>query len=505
MTDAGMVARDPRTAPWRRLAVLLWLVPCIVLAVSGVLKLVVPAGTPPRLLESLLSVASWETWQRAVGLGELLLAALAVWPATRRRALGAIAALLISFSFLLAASAADLAFVGDCGCFGGLGTDSRYYGWLVLRNAVVMFAAIAGAVPPARDRPARDRPAPGRPAVDRPAPGCQGWRPLPIAALATLAVVLVAGVIGEVQLRVAAYRQVAALATADRLQGYQGRPLPPLALTDPAGAPLSVGRALAAGDVLAFVSRDCPHCESLAPALAALHDSLVVSGRRVVMVLVDASGVPDTWRERMAWQGRPAVATLDRPGLLRLGVDAVPHLLQLGPEREVQFNEAEPLPTSLWKSLALVERRVPDIADLVWQRLAAAMFGEGCRLAAPLRSHGAMLAAPVHDDRGRPRGHLCVVQDGWRHADIVELAVGMEGTRIVGVVPLSAGAYARVFTPALAMCDSLRGRDLADAERWLAARSERASLARPVLRSLRRTLARIEPRFPCRGTTGLPE
>jgi hypothetical protein len=491
MTDASTVARDRRAAPWRRFAVLLWLLPCTVLAVSGVLKLAIPAGTPPRLLDSLLSVASWDAWQRVVGLGELLLAALAAWPATRRPALAAIAALLAAFSLLVAASAADLAFVGDCGCFGGLGAESRYYGWLVLRNAVLVFAAIAGALPATRERPAPDRPVVGRPARGR-----HDWRRLRIAALATLLLVLLAGVIGEVQLRVAAYRQVAALATADRLQGYQGRPLPSLALTDPSGASLPAAQAFAAGDVLAFVSRDCPHCLSLAPALAALHDSLVTDGRRVVMVLVNASTVPDAWRERMDWQGRPAVATLDRPGLLRLGVDAVPRLLQLGPDREVQFNEAEPLPTSLWKSLALVDTRVPGLADHVWQQLAAAVFGDGCRLATPLRRHGDVLAAAVRDPQGRPRGHLCVVQDGWRHADIVELAVGISGTRIVGVVPLSAGAYARVFTPALAMCDSLRGRELADAERWLAARAGSDPLSRPVLRSLRRTLARIEPISP---------
>lgn len=455
--------------PARTLALTAWLLPAAVLAASGLSKLVVPDGTAPRLLLFLTDLAPYPWWQRALGLAEVALAAGVAWPVSRRPALLLTAALLGLFSLLLGASAADGAFMSDCGCFAGLGGGARYYGWLVLRNAALLAIAVLGA-------------GLGRPGA---------WRQ---AGLALVLAVSVPGVVGELQLRRAAYRQLDAVASGQRHQGFQGRTLPAMTLADADGRRLPADQAFRPGDLIAFMSRDCPHCLALAPALATVDDSLRTVGRRAVLVLVDGDRVPADWRGRLGWHGRDALATRDRDALRALGIDAVPRLLQLGPDAEVQFNEAYPLATSLWKSLALVDARVPGTAGGVWQSVTAAIFGPQARLADDLRVVGGMAAAPVIAPDGRALGRLCVVQDGWRPADVVELAVGLTpDDRVRGVIPLSAGAYARVFTPSVGLADSLTGASLAEADALLAGRARDAGLAAPVWRSLRKALGRIEP------------
>lgn len=439
------------------------------LAASGLAKLLAPDGTMPHLLRPLADLAPYPWWQRGLGLAELALAAGIAAPRTRHRALLLAAGLFGAFSLLLGASAADRAFVADCGCFAGLTDGARYYGWLVLRNAALVFAAVLGARS-------------GRP---------RAWTS---ACLGLVLAVSVPGVVGEMQLRQAAYRQLDATAMGVRQQGYQGRPLPTMTLTDQAGRALTTDQAFRPGDVIAFMSRACPHCLALAPALAALDDSLHAGGRRAVLVLVDSGQVSPSWLERLGWRDRTALATLDVEALHALGVDAVPLLVQLGPDREVQFNQAYPLATSLWKSLDLIARRVPDLATDAWQAMAAALFGDGARLDGKLEVVGGMVSAPVVASDGTSLGHLCIVQDGWRPADVLELAVGLDPEgRLRGVVPLSAGAYARVFTPAVSLADSLAGLTLAEADTLLARHGHRHDLAAPVWRSLRKALGRLEP------------
>lgn len=440
-----------------------WLLPCLVLLVSGGTKLVLADGTPPRVLSPLLTLLPYSIWLRLLGLLELALAAALAWPHTRGRALPTTAALLALFTLLVGASAADLVFVGDCGCFGGLGSASTYYGWLVLRNAALVAVTVLAWR------------------------GC--WRP---AALALVITAAVPGVVGEMLLRAQAYEQLASTVQAIELQGFQGRPLPPLELLTADGEVLDAADLVEPGDMLAFVGRDCPHCLSLAPSLAALDDSLRADGRRVLLVRTGSARVPDTWKQLYGWQDRRAVACLDRPGLLRLGVAAVPQLVQLGPDREVQYNEAHPLPTSLWKSLTLLETRVPGLSAGLWAGVTEAIYGEGWQLAALPRLDAGAASATVRTPDGAPGGQLHVVQDGWRHADILELAVGLGADgRIVGVVPLTAGAHARVFAPDVALADSLAGLTLDQADRLLARHERRPQLSRPVWHSLRLALARV--------------
>ncbi len=85
-----------------------------------------------------------------------------------------------------------------------------------------------------------------------------------------------------------------------------------------------------------------------------------------------------------------------------------------------------------------------------------------------------------------------ISQDGWSRADLVEIAVGLDGEgRILGVVPLSAAAHARVFAPDLALADSLAGCTLAAADQLLARHARTTSLAQPAWRSLRQALQRV--------------
>ncbi|MEZ4386243.1 MAG: hypothetical protein R3D98_01445 [Candidatus Krumholzibacteriia bacterium] len=455
---------------WQRgLAAAGWLVPAAVLAAAGLAKLIAPAGTAPRVLAFLTDLAPYPLWLRALGLGELALALCIARPRSRRPSLLAAAGLLGAFALLIAASAADLAFVGDCGCFAGLGTSSRYYGWLVLRNAALVGVAVLGA------------------RVGRP-------RAAMLALLALVLAVSVPGLVGELQLRRAAYGQLDAMARGARTQGYQGQPLPELALTDADGRALDSGQAFRPGDVVAFVARACPHCLALGPALAALDDSLRGVGRRVVLVLVNEGTVDPDWRRLLAWEDRAALATLDREALVGLGVTAVPLLVQLGPDREVQFNEAYPLPTAIWKSLPLIEARAPGTTRAVWHAVVAGIFGPDADLADTLRLQDGVATAPVIAGSGRRLGRLCVVQDGWREADLIEVAVGLDGDgRLAGVVPLSAGAYVRVFAPRLGLVDSLRGLAPAAADSLLARRGRDHDLRAPAWRSLRRALQRLGP------------
>jgi len=455
--------------PSRMLGLIAWLAVMAVLAASGLAKLLVPDGATPHVLRHLADLAPYPWWQRALGLAELALAAGIAWPRTRRRALLLAAGLFGAFSLLLGASATDRAFVADCGCFAGLADGARYYGWLVLRNAALVAVAMLGA------------------GLGRP----RAWSS---AGLGLLLAVSVPGLLGEMLLRQAAYRQLDAVAAGVRQQGYQGRPLPAMTLVDHDGHVLTTDQALRPGDVIAFMSRACPQCLALAPSLAALDDSLRTGGRRAVLVLVGSGRVPTDWLDRLRWRGRAALATQEREALLSLGVDAVPRLLQLGPEREVQFNEAYPLATSLWKSLDLVARRVPGVAEEAWRAVTSTLFGPGATLAGNLQVVGGMVSAPVIASDGTSLGRLCIVQDGWRPADVLELAVGVDPEgRLRGVVPLSAGAYARVFTPAVDLVDSLAGLTLAEADTLLARHGAGSDLASPVWRSLRKALGRIEP------------
>ncbi len=83
----------------------------------------------------------------------------------------------------------------------------------------------------------------------------------------------------------------------------------------------------------------------------------------------------------------------------------MPRLVQLGPAGEVQYNQAHPLPTSLWKSLALVDRRVPGTGAAVWQSVVERLFGARHRLAAaPMVGDGVVAATvgPTPSRSGNP-------------------------------------------------------------------------------------------------------
>ncbi|MBD3221681.1 hypothetical protein GF314_10605 [bacterium] len=467
-----MTATPPTTPDPPRWTTLSWLAAGAVFALSGVLKLINPAGTMPEVLAPLTELASRAAWMRLVGAGEVLVAGLIAWPRTRRRGLVVLTAITIAFSLLIAWSAADRSFLGDCGCFGGWGGATSYHGWLVLRNGVVVLVAVL-AVAGLAGRSAR--------AAARLA--------LVIAAFA----VLVPGLVGEMRLRQASYDELAASTTARRLMGGHGLPLPSLALRDADGRPVPTGRALGAGDLIAFLSRSCPHCLALGPSLHDRHVALQADDRRVVIVQVGADRIDREWLARLRCADLPAFATRDRLALARLGVREVPHLVQLGPDGHIAFNPTTPVPPSLWRSLPLIASRREGLDTLVWHEITVAIFGEDARLGRPLALDRDAATAPVVGPGGARLGILGVVQDGWRPADIVELAVGLDPAGVItGVVPLSAGAHARVFTPELALVDSLAGRDLAAADAWLAERARRPSLAQPVWQSVRRALGRLE-------------
>lgn len=451
----------------------LWLVPAVVLAWSGLAKLVAPGGMMPAALASLLDVAPHRVWLGLLGAVELGLVAAMIWPRTRRPALLVSTALVISFSLLVGWSATDRAFLGDCGCFGRWHPTAAYHGWLVLRNGALVLGIVL--------------------AFGLLRSGWRWSRALRVAGTVAAFAVLVPGLVGEMRLRQESYDELAAAVAARRTLGGHGQPLPTFPLTDRTGRSVSSDEVLGGGDLVVFLSRDCPHCLALGPSLAA--EDRRRNGAddgRVVIVLIDADRIDDRWLASLGAEQVTSYATRSRWPLRRVGVDQVPHLLLLGPEGTVDFNPAHPVPPSLWKSLSLVESRVPGVADPLWSAIGSHLFGDGATLDGGFQLAAEAAVATVLDASGRPRGRIAVVQDGWRLADVVELAVGLDTTgRIVGIVPLSAGAQARVFTPELAALDSLVDLDLDRADRWLGERSRRPALDQPVWQSVRRALARV--------------
>lgn len=464
----------PTSSVHRAIAMAAWLVPAAVFAASGLLKLIAPGGTMPQMLAALLEIAPQTVWMRTVGGIELLVAALVVWPASRRPGLWLLVAITTGFSLLVAWSAADLAFIGDCGCFGRVGSPGRYHGWILLRNGLLILVATIGLWRHVRQA---------------------SWRrAIRVAVITAALATLAPGLAGEMKLREAAYRELGAATRARHALGGHGQPLPDFELHDRDGHALPANEALRAFDQVVFVSRNCPHCQALGPALRRHHEQLAAENRRVVLILVGTREIEPDWLARMQWEGLPVYAAAERGPLLELGIDEVPRILQLDARGRVEFNEAHPVPTSLWKTLATIERRVPGAAPAFWESIAEGIFGAGCRPQTPPELAGEAAIAAVEDPTGRPCGQLVVVQDGWRPADTVELAVGIDGTdRIAGIVPLAAGAYARLFTPEMALVDSLVGLELAAADSLLVRHAKGPSLERPVWQSLRRALQRVPP------------
>jgi hypothetical protein len=369
-----MITATPITQDPPRWTTLSWLAAGGVFALAGSLKLIDPAGTMPAVLAPLTDLAPHAVWMRLVGAGELVVAGLVAWPRTRRPGLVILVAITVAFSLLIAWSAIDRSFLGDCGCFGGWVGAASYHGWLVLRNgALVLVAALATAGLAGRSV--------------RTATG--------LALVTTAFAVLVPTLVGEMRLRQASDDELAASTTARRLMGGHGLPLPSLALHDADGGPVPAEDALGAGDLIAFLSRGCPHCLALGPSLQARHDALQDEGRRLVIVQVGTGRVDHEWLARLGCAGLPAFATRDRLALARLGVREVPHLVQLGPAGRVAFNPAEPVPPSLWRSLPLIASRVVGLDHLVWNAITAAVFGEDARLGRPLSLDGDAATAPV--------------------------------------------------------------------------------------------------------------
>ena len=135
---------SPAAAP------LLWLIPTGLFLASGLSKILAPVGTAPLLVSGVVDRIPYSTMLRSLGFAEVCLAVLVFVPRHRRVALFGIMGALAAFSLFVALNAADQRLIGNCGCFGVLdptrGHSTQYFGWLILRNAVIGLLAVIGAL-----------------------------------------------------------------------------------------------------------------------------------------------------------------------------------------------------------------------------------------------------------------------------------------------------------------------------------------------------------------------
>ncbi len=426
-----------------------WAVPAAFLAFTGVAKLVGPEGTPPEALRGLLAWAPWSTWLRALGALELVAAALLVAAPTRALGRGAAFALLGALTLVVVLNAHDERFVSDCGCLGALGRrggPGHDVELLLLRNGALLTLLLLS----------------GRLAEERVAP-----RDALRSAAVWGALLTLAALFGAEKMRgEGARRQREAVEQGRTFSGRLRRPLPELPLRDASGETRSLPAVVRPGDWLVVVSTTCPHCAALGPEVEALAAERRGAGGRVLLLVLEEGGPrADAWVQQHAFGGVERYALPQRRDGRRLGIEAVPTLLVLGPDARLEAHPEHGGFGSVVGTLEALRPWAAGAAEAAWAALAHRLVGEWATLGGPPRrgadgSWAAELRLP-----GEPNGRLLVRSGGAERADAVELAValGSDG-RIRALLPLALGSHAELARVRLeAALEPLSGRTPAEA------------------------------------------
>lgn len=405
-----------------------WLIPALFFLVSGAAKLIDPSGVAPRGLSHL----PYPLLLRLLGLLEFGLGGLLLVPRTRNAGRFTAVVLLCGFSLLVALSADDGLFLRNCGCFGGLPlSGAGSYAFLAARNALLCGLVCLGFFVGAPGAFAR-------------------------AGLVVLFVLLSTLYLGERTLRRSGHltaRRLSALLSGPR----GGRPrMPDFQLLTADGEVSTTREALRASDHIIFFSPSCGACKRLAPGWAEFGRRLSRRGGRLLLFSVaDPAGVPE-FKSRYGCADLDHVVARNGLNVVRLGIPTIPRLIVLDEDRRIRFHEVLASAPSFARTLAACGTRVDGLERSVWDRMAAALLGDGASCGAFREPMPGVRLAEVRDSKGGA-ALLAVLDRPARPAHRLELAVGLRGDRIEGVLPLSAGGYAEVVDPGLALLDGLSG------------------------------------------------
>lgn len=424
MTDSP--ASAPQPAPTRVLATLAWLLPAAFLATTGVAKWIEPRGTAPAALRFLTELAPWSTWLRGMGAFELLVAGLLAWRSTRAWGRGVAFALVAGLTLLVVLNAHDARFVADCGCLGTLASRNapRFdLELLLLRNATILALLLLSA----------------RLAV----PGVSAGQALR-AAGAWGAVILLAGLFAAEKMRWADLRdQREATERGRTFAARLGLALPEVQVADQEGRAGPLSGFVAANDRVLVVSTTCPHCATLAPEAHGLARHVAPLGGRVVLLVIEDGGP-----RAKQWVSDHGLADLPWRALERhldarlLGVEGVPALIVLGPDRRTVAHPEHGGFTSTADALAALGDSGAAAREGFWASLARRLGGEQARAGEAARRPDGSWEAPLRLP-GDAVGRLVLRSDGRSKPSGLELAVGLgPDGRVLGLVALGGGSQA---------------------------------------------------------------
>jgi thiol-disulfide isomerase/thioredoxin len=450
--------------PSRVLVTAAWLLPAAVLALSGVAKLIDPAGAVPRSLLRVTEFLPYSILLRLLGAFEVVVAAHLVIP--RKRRAGALAALglFAAFSWLAASNAADHEFLANCGCFGGLTEGAaigpfRGLGAILLRNALLCGLLAAFLHGTARE-------------------WMPWWRSVAAGAVGAALVFFANAFVGGQRLAAEDARVQATLRSARSL--FSGLPLPEIALLAADGTPTNSRAALKEGDHVLFFSPQCPHCRAMAPSFAAFaQEAAARKGRLVLLAVTGAADVAE-FKRTFSCEDVPHFSVPERLDPFRWAVDAVPALVVVGPSHRLRYHQALPSSATFAESLDVAGTRVEGLAGAVWRKLADRLVGEGSSVG-PSRRAGSFEIADARTVSGEPVS-LCVatVRGNPPYTMQLALCVDRSGALRGGIVPLTLAGYASAVDPAGDFLRAFDGKTLAEAEREAERRAGQASMQSPL-------------------------
>jgi thiol-disulfide isomerase/thioredoxin len=465
--------------PLRVLVTAAWLVPAAVLALSGVAKLVDPAGAVPRSLLRVTEFLPYSLVLRALGVFELVVAGHLVFPRTRRAGAFAALGLFAAFSWLAASNAADHELLANCGCFGGLAEGAAFgpfrgLGAILLRNALLCGLLAAFLHGTARER--------------RP-----WWRSLAVGAAGAALVFFANGFVGARRLAEEDARVMQVLRGARQL--LPGLPLPEIALAAPDGTPTTSRAELKEGDHVLFFSPACPHCRAMAPSLAAFSREAALRGGRLVLLAVTAPADVAEFKRTFSCEDVPHFAVPERLDPFRWGVDSVPMLVVLGEKGRLRYHQALPGSATFAESLAAIDTRVGGFAGDAWRRIADRLVGEGSRVG-PSRHAGSFEVAEATTAAGESV-RLCVATVRGNPAYTMQLALCVDASGALrgGVVPLTLAGYASAVDPSGTFLTAFDGRTLADAACEAERRAGEPSMQAPLFESAGMIFASLADEF----------
>lgn len=452
------------------LRVATWALPAVVLATSGVSKLLAPGGTPPRLLLSLWGGDAYALLLRLLGAVEVATAVLLAVPRARRAGRLSAFGLLAAFSLFAALNAQDTGFVQNCGCLGALDAAVGVGHGLVpmlLRNACLLVLVCLGWCleenPPLSWRAAGER-----------AVGLVGL------------LLLGALYIGERALHADARGRLTAGSLGQQRSATEGWRLPDLALRTDSGEVVGAQRWLQGGDRLLFFTTACPHCERGAPQWARWAERLAASGQRLMLVAVDESGGPlPAFLARHGLAHLPH-AVLEQPlDFSALGLVGVPALLVVNADLRVTLHEETAPGPSLLEPLVRLGAVVPESASALVGELARRLLGSSARVGSPQPAQDHVLGWAVTVDQA-PGAYLVVAHTAGYASHGLELAFAVDAQgRLAGAQVTALAPLLQELAPDLdAELEVLRGQPLDQAADQARSAAQSGGLSSPAWRSV---------------------